>query len=611
MCLCSPESNHAVDTMSHHTAYHTSDVRVAGVDCVSCTYLKELTMGAKYYVRTRACNKVGCSLPTTMNASVVPRQLPSAPNSVKLYVVSGTELEVFFNPPSNIGGAVVSAYVIEWDTVSSFNSNGVGQALGQTTVSGGAIAGSPPFNKVIGTSFPLNTSTPYYVRVAAANDVAVQQVSPTQTPPDNRNWEMTTPLYAVPVNRPPNPPDAVELSLLHGSSLRVLIKPPTRMGGVAVSQYNVEYSTVSTFTATTTTALLVAVSAMKTLQVSGRLVYDIESLTSGQVYYVRVSAYNGVQWEQSNGYGLPRLSTPSFTIPSETPSGPTSVRIQTITKQATPIRHVDVQWMSPTSNGGAEITAYKVEWWTKLVEHEVQSIHVSNSVPGDHNGTFIVKYGGRASQAIPWDVSAEDMRWYIMNIEDHSNFLIGDVSVTRTTTGTPSYGYQWLVTFHDAVKNPGNEQLLVVDGTNLVSQSGNIGVAAAEVTRGVRSNGAQEVQRITSSAACTTGFFRLALAGSSWSPYLSSDATGEEVAKAIETLSTSGDIEVTRSLSADAASLYEWYVTFASNIGDMPRLQLEMSEMPATTWIPSSTCTMNVRGGDNEIDSYGTKGKAN
>jgi hypothetical protein len=119
------------------------------------------------------------------------------------------------------------------------------------------------------------------------------------------------------------------------------------------------------------------------------------------------------------------------------------------------------------------------------------------------------------------------------------------------------------------------------------------------------------VQRITSSAACTTGFFRLALAGSSWSPYLSSDATGEEVAKAIETLSTSGDIEVTRSLSADAASLYEWYVTFASNIGDMPRLQLEMSEMPATTWIPSSTCAMNVRGGDNEIDSYGTKGKAN
>ena len=68
MMLGSPESNHAIDTMSHHTAYHTSDVRVAGVDCVSCTYLTDLTMGAKYYVRSRACNKVGCSLPTTMNA---------------------------------------------------------------------------------------------------------------------------------------------------------------------------------------------------------------------------------------------------------------------------------------------------------------------------------------------------------------------------------------------------------------------------------------------------------------------------------------------------------------------------------------------------------------
>ena len=44
----------------------------------------------------------------------------------------------------------------------------------------------------------------------------------------------------------------------------------------------------------------------KTLQVSGRLVYDIESLTTGTVYYVRVSAYNGVTWEHSNGYGEPR-----------------------------------------------------------------------------------------------------------------------------------------------------------------------------------------------------------------------------------------------------------------------------------------------------------------
>jgi hypothetical protein len=388
--LGSPESDHLVDTMSHHTSYHTSDVRVSGMDCISCTYLKDLTMGAKYYVRSRACNQVGCSTPTTMNSSVIPRQLPSAPNSAKLYVVSGTELEVFFNPPSNIGGAVVTSYLVEWDTVSSFNSKGIGQALGQAVVSGGAIAGSPPFSKVIGTSFPLNTSTPYFVRVAAANDVSVQQVSPTQTPPDNRNWETTTPLYAVPMNRPPNPPDSVELSLLHGTSLRVLIKPPTRMGGVAVTKYKVEYSTVSTFTPPTTAATDVSVLSMSTLAVSGRHVYDIPNLTSGQVYYVRVSAYNGVHYENSNGYGSPRLSTPSFTIPSETPSGPTTVKIQTITKQATPIRHVDVQWMSPTSNGGSEITAYKVEWWTKLVEYEVQSIHVSNSVPGDHNGTFLV-----------------------------------------------------------------------------------------------------------------------------------------------------------------------------------------------------------------------------
>ena len=619
--LSSPESDHLADTMTSAsgTRHHTSDVRVAGVDCTSCTYLRDLTMGAKYYVRTRACNLVGCSLPATMNSSIIPRQLPSAPNSAKLYVVSGTELEIFFNPPSNIGGAVVTSYLIEWDVTSSFNTNGVGLALGQTTVSGGAIAGSPPFSKVIGTSFPLNTSIPYYVRVAAANNVPAQQVSSTQTPPDNRRWETTTPLHATPTNRPPNPPDLVELSLLHGTGLRVLIKPPTRQGGVVVSRYKVERSTVSTFTPSTTSAEIVHLQSLHSLDVSGRYVYDIVGLNSGQVYYVRVSAYNGVvgtSVEGDNGdgtgYGAPRLSTPTFSIPQQTPSGPTSVRISTITKQATPIRHVDVQWMSPTSNGGAEITSYKVEWWTKLVEHEVQTIHVSNSVPADHNGTFLIKVGGRASQAIPWDCSAEDLRWYLMNIEDHGTFLLGDVKVTRATTGAPSYGYKWSVTFMDATKNPGNVQMLVADGSNLISQSNNIVVTVAEDRRGVRSDGVFEVQRISSSLSCDAGFFRLALAGSSWSPYLAHNATGQEVANAIETLSTSGTISVERkdataALGSGSSYLYDWYVTFSSNIGDMPRLQLEVGEMPSGTWIPSSDCSMIVRGGDNEIDAVGVR----
>jgi hypothetical protein len=194
-----------------------------------------------------------------------------------------------------------------------------------------------------------------------------------------------------------------------------------------------------------------------------------------------------------------------------------------------------------------------------------------------------------------------------MNIEDHGTFLLGDVSVTRSTTGSPSYGYKWFVTFMDTDKNSGNVHMLVADGTNLVSQSGNIAVAVAEDRRGVRSDGASEIQRIDSGDQCTSGFFRLALAGSSWSPYLSHNATSGEVASAIETLSTSGSISVHREDASSTSGMYAWYVTFASNVGDMPRLQLETSEMPATTWIPSSTCSMSVYGGDNEIDASGIR----
>jgi hypothetical protein len=613
--LDSPELNTAFDRLGIEAIPSwVGERRIAGVDCASCHYLSGLTMGAKYFIRTRACNEVGCSEPREMNTSVVPRQLPSAPTAVKLYVVSGTELEVFFNPPSNIGGAIVNEYVIEWDTVSSFNSKGVGRALGSASVTGGAIAGSPPFSKVIGTSSPLNTSTPYYVRVAAANGVPVQQVSYTQSPPDNRNWEITTPTFATPENQPPNAPDSVELSLLSGTALRILIKPPTRQGGVEVSKYLVEYSTTSSFTTDTTSQLETpAASSLKSLKVTGRIVVDIPNLTPGQIYYVRVFAYNGVLkagmsvTDAKAGYGDFRLSTPAFSIPQRSPEGPREVRIKTVAKQATPIRHTDVQWMSPTTNGGASIDAYKVEWWTNLVEHEVQSIHVSNSVPGDHNGTFFVRYAGKVSGSIQWDVRPEDLRWKLMHIvngaeTNNDNFLIGDLEVSRATTGAPNFGYKWMITFKDANKNPGNVQPLLVDGGGLNSQSGNIQVVAKEETRGVRAGGVSEIQRITSSAECTEGFFRIALAGSTWSPYLAHDVSDSAMELAIETLSTVGDVSVTR---VGSGAPFAWLVTFNTNVGDVPTLQLDVAEMPAVSWIPSSMCKMEVTGGDNKVFTSG------
>ena len=122
--------------------------RARDVGCDGCARISALTEGNTYHVRMTAYNAMGFG-PASATVTVVPRKIPTAPTSVQLTVVSGSELEVAFSPPTSTGGDTITKYVVDWDTNAAFNANGVWAPLGSTTVSGGAIAATPCQRPVI------------------------------------------------------------------------------------------------------------------------------------------------------------------------------------------------------------------------------------------------------------------------------------------------------------------------------------------------------------------------------------------------------------------------------------------------------------------------------
>ena len=80
----------------------------------------------------------------------------------------------------------------------------------------------------------MSTGTSYYVR--AINDVPHQNIYSAK----NYNYQLSLPFSAAPEDVKPNPPATVALSLLSGTSLRVILVAPSRTGGPAITHYQVE-----------------------------------------------------------------------------------------------------------------------------------------------------------------------------------------------------------------------------------------------------------------------------------------------------------------------------------------------------------------------------------
>jgi len=134
------------------------------------------------------------------------------------------------------------------------------------------------------------------------------------------------------------------VSVMSGTSLRVMFSPPADDGGDAVDKYLVEWDQYSNFSSGNSHEVLY-------LAGGAPFTFTITNLKMGTAYYTRVTAHN------SQGFGTKQATSPVSEYPRQIPTSPTNVRLG-----VTSGTKLTVGFSAPTNNGGDAVAKYLVEW---------------------------------------------------------------------------------------------------------------------------------------------------------------------------------------------------------------------------------------------------------
>ena len=221
------------------------------------------------------------------------------------------------------GGASIINYIVEYDTDMNFSSSPTTVPTA-TAVTSHTISG-------------LTNGTLYYFRVAAVNSVGTGAYYPGATDDAVGATPATvpdapSPLTATAANT------AVTLNWTAAAS----------DGGAAIVNYMVEYDTDMNFSSSPTT--VPTATAVTSHTISG--------LTNGTLYYFRVAAVNSV----GTGAYYPGATDAAV---SATPA-PTAPSAPSALMAAAANTAVTLSWTAPTSDGGAPITSYTIDYDTDM-----------------------------------------------------------------------------------------------------------------------------------------------------------------------------------------------------------------------------------------------------
>jgi len=592
----------------HHNLYPSSaSIYAVGDSCEECYYLPSesawsgLTLGSEYFVRIFAYNAFGTHSEDNVEVvSVVPNQVPFPPEDVSVQAVSGTTLQVSFCNPS-VSADDIDRFEVQWDTSSNFSSAESSSAscssgeYGACIVSGASLEGDCPYQYDIE---DLVDGTTYYVRVAARNDVPVQAVNPTGTPPDNTQWSST--ISAEPADQVPDEPESLWLYVVNGTVVQLQLEIPEHDGGQNITEYLFEIATDDAFI--DAEEYEVAVGDLPHLYENGPLVYYIDGLTYGQEYFVRASATTSI------GTSSAKEASNNPVSPMQHPGSPQNIEAKTAdAMQNAAVDYVTVSWEAPDSNGGSEVSGYRVEYWEKDSEQkEVQAISLSWDGGDTPSQTWNVIFGGVVSNPLSSTVSASDLRDTLMNMySTNFSFPIGHVEVERSTVNGDE-GYIYTITFSDTETNVGNLPLIQVED----SFTGTGVATSYEMQPGKRPGGTSEVQVVSMTGSgdgtrgsdnpddsVISGWWRMLFASSSYSVYLSSEASEVEVEAALESLPSVGDVDVTRIDNDDSG--YDWLITFNTPVGDRAVLVVDDRYL----WTTNDDAEIQVYDGDNAVNA--------
>ena len=307
-----------------------------GVSTSTSATVTGLTNGTDYIFRVAAINTWGTGSYSSSSATRNPFTTPSAPTNVAGSPSSAQATVTWTAATAN--GRAVTDYIIQF----SSNSGSTWSTFsdGTSTATSATITG-------------LTNGVAYVFRVAATNSAGTSSYS-------------TTSASATPQSVPSLPTSVAGTG--GNTQVSLVWTTPSSNGGRSITDYIVQFSsnagsTWTTFSDGTSTATSATVTG----------------LTNGTEYVFQVAAINSV------GTGSYSVAS-SVVIPFTVPGQPTSL------SGTAGINQIDLSWTAPTSNGGAAVTDYVVEYstnsgstWVTFVDGV--STSTSASVIGLTNGT--------------------------------------------------------------------------------------------------------------------------------------------------------------------------------------------------------------------------------
>ena len=284
------------------------------------TYTHTSPDADRNYYWVVGCNSAGCSdidsrNPATLVVTTRSVTAPGAPTVLTATANGQTQIDLSWSAPTTNGGANITGYRIEVSTNGSSWSDLVANTGSATTTYShtGLTAGS----------------TRHY-RVSAINSAGTGTASNTAN--------ATTGAASAAV---PGAPRVLTATANGQTRIDLSWSAPTTNGGANITGYRIEVSTngsswsdlvANTGSATTT--------------------YSHTGLTAGSTRHYRVSAIN------SAGTG-PASNTANATTGAASAAVPGAPRVLTATANGQ--TRIDLSWNAPTTNGGANITGYRIE----------------------------------------------------------------------------------------------------------------------------------------------------------------------------------------------------------------------------------------------------------
>ncbi len=286
------------------------------------TYIhRGLSAGVTRHYQISAINSVNtgaastAGMGTTVDGST--NTVPSDPTSLTATASGHTLIVLMWTAPSNNGGSAVSGYKIEWSADGTSNWAELEddtESTATTFIDRGLSAGS----------------TRHY-RVSAINTTNTGTASITASATTVDGSTNTIPSDPTGLNASANGPTTIDLSWT----------VPANTGGTAITGYHIEWSSDGT----------AGWADVMDDTESTSTTYSDTGLLGGATRHYRVYAIN------AQGESLPSNTDDATTAAAVRPGAPQNL-VATASGRAT----INLTWNLPTSDGGARITSYRVQW---------------------------------------------------------------------------------------------------------------------------------------------------------------------------------------------------------------------------------------------------------